>query len=33
MQSPYTTLQEFIDGAKANPGKLKVGNSMGAIYP
>lgn len=31
--SPYTNLQEFIDGAKANPGNLKVGNSgMGAIY-
>lgn len=31
--SPYTTLQEFIDGAKANPGKIKIGNSgMGAIY-
>lgn len=32
-KSPYKTLQEFIDGAKANPGKIKVGNSgMGAIY-
>lgn len=31
--SPYENLQQFIDGAKANPGKLKVGNSgMGAIY-
>ncbi|RPH28534.1 tripartite tricarboxylate transporter substrate binding protein [Buttiauxella warmboldiae] len=32
-KSPYNTLQEFIDAAKANPGKIKVGNSgMGAIY-
>ncbi|GKX51525.1 tripartite tricarboxylate transporter substrate binding protein [Budvicia aquatica] len=32
-KSPYNTLQEFIDGAKANPGKIKVGNSgIGAIY-
>lgn len=32
-QSPYHTMQDFIDGAKAAPGKLKVGNSgMGAIY-
>lgn len=32
-KSPYNNLQEFIDAAKANPGKLKVGNSgMGAIY-
>lgn len=31
--SPYKTLQDFIDGAKAAPGKIKVGNSgMGAIY-
>jgi len=31
--SPYNTLQEFIDAAKAEPGKLKVGNSgMGAIF-
>ena len=31
--SPYKTLEEFIAGAKANPGKLKIGNSgMGAIY-
>ena len=25
--SPYVTLQDFIAAAKANPGKLKVGNS------
>lgn len=32
-KSPYNTLQEFIDGAKAAPGKIKVGNSgNGAIY-
>jgi len=31
--SPYKTLKEFIDATKANPGKIKVGNSgMGAIY-
>lgn len=31
--SPYKTLQDFIDAAKAAPGKLQVGNSgMGAIY-
>ncbi|GKX57128.1 hypothetical protein SOASR030_32400 [Leminorella grimontii] len=32
-KSPYTSLQSFVDAAKAEPGKLKVGNSgMGAIY-
>ncbi|MGC6389928.1 tripartite tricarboxylate transporter substrate binding protein [Ewingella sp. S1.OA.A_B6] len=32
-KSPYNTLQEFIDAAKKEPGKLKVGNSgNGAIY-
>ena len=32
-ESPYNTLQDFIDDAKAHPGKLKVGNSgFGAIY-
>ncbi|PJG84315.1 tripartite tricarboxylate transporter substrate binding protein [Conservatibacter flavescens] len=31
--SPYQTLQEFVDDAKAKQGKLKMGNSgMGAIY-
>lgn len=31
--APYKTLKEFIDAAKANPGKVKVGNSgVGAIY-
>jgi tripartite-type tricarboxylate transporter receptor subunit TctC len=31
--APYKTLREFFDAAKANPGKLKVGNSgTGAIY-
>lgn len=32
-KSPYNTLQEFIDAAKKEPGKIKVGNSgNGAIY-
>lgn len=31
--SPYKTLKDFIDAAKANPGKLTVANSgIGAIY-
>ena len=31
--SPYKTLQEFIDATKASPGKIQMGNSgMGAIY-
>lgn len=31
--APYKTLKEFLDAAKANPGKIKVGNSgVGAIY-
>ena len=31
--SPYKTLQDFIDAAKTKPGKLQVGNSgVGAIY-
>lgn len=31
--APYKTLKEFLDAAKAAPGKIKVGNSgVGAIY-
>jgi tripartite-type tricarboxylate transporter receptor subunit TctC len=31
--APYKTLNEFLDAAKSNPGKIKVGNSgVGAIY-
>ena len=33
IDAPYNTVQEFIDYAKANPGKVRVGNSgTGAIW-